>query len=184
MKKITTVLKLAAASFLAFSLTACGLVPPKDLKPTTDMVWRAKIVTQLVDSRKIGKEEPETNAKYNLVPERDRGLRGAGVQFGEGWNSSVGMAFVPDHVEISQLKKGAVVDIMVVSHATLNFETLNFNRILRIVCDADDDKCINTEKDAKRYKAVIDASPPADLNEKYGLTFKRRVTPEEIKEYN
>ncbi len=187
MKKITTALKLLAVGLFALNLSACGLMPPSERKDVYGMVWRATIVKQYADTSKVGTSKDEGTVEVlkllHFVPSRDSGLRAAFVQYGEGWDTHTPYAVVPDQVEFSQIKRGALVDVMEEQWATSSYETAHFRRILRVVCESDDDKCIDAEKTAKRYKAVVDEHPPADVSAKYGATYLRRVTPEEIAKY-
>jgi len=54
---------------------------------------------------------------------------------------------------------------------------------MRIVCANGDDQCIDAEKAAGRFKAVVDMDGEA-LTNALGLTFKRRVTKEDLEKFD
>ncbi len=173
-----------AASTIVASLTACNLIPPADSREVaTGVIWRGVITHQYKDSINMRAAKIDPLGKYNFKDERDIGIRMSGFQVGYGWYATVGNAFLPDNIELSQMKRGAVVDVLISGLDTLNYDTQNFNRIIRIVCDYDDDPCIDAEKKAKRYREKTGEASPLELPAKLGLTFNRRVTPAEDKEY-
>jgi hypothetical protein len=47
-----------------------------------------------------------------------------------------------------------------------------------------DEACVEREIAAKRVGSILDAVPGSDISAEYGVTYNRRVTPEELKKYN
>ena len=179
--KIFAAVKLVAVGVFALAVTGCGLIPPKVRSNPRGMVWEATIVRPQLSM--VGEVSPELTAKTHYDPTRDFGMRISKVQFGEGWDMGIMTAKVPDQIEFSQLSRGTVVEVKVEYPDTVNMDTSIFTRILRVVCDSEDDKCIDAEKAAKRYKAIVDKNPPEDVSAKYGATFNRRLSPEENAKY-
>lgn len=183
MKKVYTALKFLAVGIFAVSMTACGSITARTAEPWQGKVWRAKLISPFLDSRGNMSQGAALDASMHFDAKRDTGRRMASVQFSSGWDTLVASVNVPDQIEFSQLKKGAVVDIMAEKGPNNDYSTATFTRILRIVCDASDSACIDKEVSAKRYKTVIDENPPADVSVKYGVTFNRRITQAEADMY-
>jgi hypothetical protein len=55
---------------------------------------------------------------------------------------------------------------------------------LRLVCEKTDEACVEREIAAKRVGSILDAAPSSETSAKYGVTYNRRVTLEELKMYN
>lgn len=183
MEKAYAALKFLAVVIFAGSMAACGTITPRTTEPWQGKVWRAKVTHQFTDTRGNSSQGAELDALMHFNAQRDTGRRLSAVQFSSGWDTLISGAIVPDQIEFSQLKKGAVVDVMVEKGPNNNYDTSTFTRILRVICEASDSACIDREVSAKRYKAVMDDNPPADISTKYGLTFNRRVTKDEADKY-
>lgn len=180
MKKVYVALKFLAVGIFALSMAACGTITPRTTESWQGKVWRAKVTHQFIDTRRNQSQGAEVDALTHFDATRDTGRRLAAVQFSSGWDTIITGTLVPDQIEFAQLKKGTVVDVMVEKGPNINFNTSTFSRILRVICDASDDACIDKEVSAKRYKAVMDDNPPADVSAKYGVTYNRRVTQAEV----
>jgi len=107
----------------------------------------------------------------------------ARVHFSSGWNSVIANALVPDNVEFADIPKGTLVDVMTETGPDVDYSVQRFTRILRVVCAVTDKECWEREKSAKRIGAVID-STPYDINRKYGVTYIRRETKDDVKKYD
>lgn len=183
MKKLFAITRIAYIGTLTIGLSACSTGNYKSSLDWQDKVWRGRVVKPMLNTS--GKKyDTDFIAATKFVSPRDDGIRISRVQFASGWNSTIAVAVVPDNLEFSQLESGTIVDIMAELGPNIDFGTQRFTRILGIVCAKSDETCIKHEKDANRINSVIDAHPPNDISAKYGATYNRRLTPEEIKKYD
>lgn len=183
MKETFKALKILAIGLFAIATTACSTTTHKSTEEWQNKVWRGTVVTTFVNTTtKLTDKNFIVDTKFNV--ERDTGLRMVRVHISSGWSSVMANTIVPDNVEFSQLPKGTLVDVMTEFGTNINHEQHRFTRILRIVCTKDDDKCIAAEKAANRYQAVIEPKPVGDISARYGATYIRRVTKEELAKYD
>lgn len=183
MKNFLKAAKFVAIGLIALAASGCSTLNHKSVEPWQGKVWRVIVERQFVDSvsYKVGREYAEAT-KYD--ESRDARMRLARVHLASGWDSVLANAVVPDNLEFSQVERGAIVDVMTETGPNMDYSKQRFTRILGIVCTKADEACIESEKKAKRVGAVIDSSPGPDISEKYGATYSRRVTDEELKKYN
>jgi hypothetical protein len=183
MKKFMNAVKFIAVGLMVVGLSACHTTTYKSSEEWQWKLWRVTVVKAMVDtSRKTFSEDYLASTKY--VPARDDRMRLARVHLSSGWNSVIAGAGVPDNLEFSQLESGTIVDLMTELGPNIDYGVQRFTRILGVVCAKSDKACIAREKDAKRLNAVIDENPPKDISAKYGATYGRRLTDEEIKKYD
>jgi hypothetical protein len=178
-------LKILTALLVASALAACSTTGLESNEPWQGKVWRGKIQRQFVDTSVKSNLSEEVAKKAHFSAEHTTNMRMAQVvAFRGGFlgNVTYAMALVPDNVEFDDIKKGAVVDFIFEPGITTNFSTYRLNRIVRLVCRSDDDACIDREKSAHRLNSIIDDNPGDDFR-KYGLTYNRRNSPEDIKKY-
>lgn len=175
---------IVAIGLIVGGLPACSTTDQHSVEAWQGKVWRAVVVKQIVDTSSFKGVNKEWAAATKFDASRDTGLRMTRVTFSAGWNSVGASAIVPDNIEFSQLAKGALVDTMVEIGPNMNHETQRFTRVLRIVCAAEDDACFEAENKAGRVRQVVEENPSADISARYGLTFHRRVTKEELNRYD
>ena len=183
MKSLLKPAKFTAICLFALAATGCSTTDHKSVAEWQGKVWRGVVSKTLVDStswRPTDKEWIES-AKYDF--NRDVGIRMARIHFASGWDSVIANAMVPDNVEFSDIPKGTLVDVMAETGPDMNYSAQRFTRILRVVCAVTDDACMEREKNAKRFGAVID-NAPHDINRQYGVTYNRRETKEDVKKYD
>ena len=175
-------LKIGAVVLAAGIASACATTGINSNEPFQGKVWRAKITRQFLNTSETGpvSDEIRKKAKYNDEHERNRRL--AQILFMDGQMIRFGFALVPDNLEFSDIEKGAIVDVFLEPGVTADFSTYRLNRILQLICRANDVGCIKGEKSAKRLNTIVDANT-GDTFEKYGQTFNRRNTPEDIAKY-
>lgn len=184
MKKFMKAVKIIAVGLMVAGLSACSTTNQHSVEAWQGKVWRAVVVKQIVDTSSFKGVDKEWAAATKFDAARDTGLRMTRVTFSAGWDSVGASAIVPDNIEFSQLAKGTLVDTMVETGPNMNHETQRFTRVLRIVCAADDKACFEAEDKAGRVRRVVDENPAADISARYGVTFNRRVTQEELKKYD
>jgi hypothetical protein len=183
MEKLLKAVKFIAVGLMVAGLSACSTTTYKSSEDWQGKLWRVTVVKAMVDtSGKTFSADYLASTKY--VPERDDRMRLARVHLASGWNSVIAGAVVPDNLEFSQLESGTVVDLMTELGPNMDYGVQRFTRILDVVCAKADKACIEREKDAKRLNAIIDENPPKDISAKYGATYGRRLTVEEIKKYD
>jgi hypothetical protein len=182
MKQVYAALKILAVGLFATAMSACSTVNVDTKDEWTGKVWRAVVVKPFMDTTTYRPTDAKWIAKTEFDEKRDQGVRVSFVHFSSGWNSIMTTAMVPDQLEFSQIPKGTLVDVIVEPGPDINYAKPRFSRILRVVCAKNDDKCFDTEHAAKRVRAVVDENP-GDLSATDGLTFKRRITKEELKEF-
>lgn len=185
MKKTTSLFQIGVTVLLVLSTSACVSLD-FEAKPWQGKVWRGLVNEQLVDTssptRESRNEKWVEHTKYR--PDIDVGLRLNRVIIERGFDFVIVNAVVADQLEIGDMPRGTLVDVMTVKSSEADHGTANYTRVIAIVCQKDDAECMEREKKADRIRAVVDANPPADLNQRLGLTFNRRVTKEELKKYD
>lgn len=184
MKKTFKALKFLAIGLLAIASTACSTANHRTVADWQNKVWRGPVMTTIVDTTEFRPTDAEwvSSAKYDVA--RDIGIRMARVHISSGLSSTMASAMVPDNVEFSQIPKGTLVDVMAETGPAMDYSKQRYTRIVRIVCSKDEVSCIEAEKKANRYQAVVDANPPADVNGKYGVSYTRRTTKAEVAKYD
>lgn len=182
MKIIFCAVKLAAVALFVTGMAACTTTDINTVADWQGKVWRGQIQRQFFDTsgRDHLSEDVIKKTKYSY--EHVKNMRYAQVRFMDGQMMRVPFVLVPDTVEYDDIQKGAIVDFIVEPGPMLDFSTYRLNRVLRLVCRANDDACIDREKSAKRLNTIIDANP-GDTFKQYGVTYNRRQTPEEIAKY-
>lgn len=168
---------------LALAMSGCTSITAETVEPWQGKVWRATVSDQVVDTSKTRAPNAKWAALTGFDEKRDQSMRMARVQFASGWNMVSANVAVPDQIEFSAIPKGTLVDVMAEKGPDTNYTTQRFTRIMRIVCTRDDDKCIDAEKAANRFKAVVDIDGEA-VTKELGLTFKRRVTKEDLEKFD
>lgn len=181
--KTIAVAKILTTAMLVLATTACSTFTPETVEPWQGKVWRAVVSEQLVDTTKVKAKNDKWAVVTNFDEKRDQGIRMARVQFASGWDMVVTTVVVPDQIEFASIAKGTLVDIMAEKGPDNNYATMRFTRILRVVCSHTDEKCIDSEKAAKRFKATVDVDGAA-LTKELGLTFNRRTTKEELDKFD
>lgn len=183
MKEFLKTPKFVAIGLFVLTTTGCSTLDHKTVEPWQGKVWRVIVERQFLDttSTKVSRDFARST-KYEAS--RDNRMRMARVHLASGWDSVLANAAVPDSIEFSQIERGSIVDVMTETGPNTDFSKERFTRILRVVCVKIDEACIDKEKGAKRIGTVIDAVPSADISEKYGVTYRRRLTAEEIKKYD
>jgi len=185
MKFNFTALRVSIVLLSASTLAACSTTWIESNEPWQGKVWRGKIQRQFVDTSVNPRLSDEVIKKTKFSEAHGMNTRMAQVLVARGGflgNLTVGGALVPDNVEFDDIKRGAIVDVIFEPGVTMDFSTYRVNRIVRLVCRSDDDACIDQEKSAKRLNSIVDENP-GDSFKKYGLTYNRRNTPEDIKKY-
>jgi hypothetical protein len=183
MKRFLKTAKFVAIGLFALAVTGCSTTNYKSVEPWQGQVWRVVVIKQFVDTSS-NKASDEYIASTKYMRDRDAGMRLARVHLSSGWNSVIAAAIVPDGLEFSQLERGTLVDVKTETGPNTDYNLQRFTRILGIVCRKDDSVCMEREKTAKHVSAVIDENPPEDISAKYGATYSRRLTAEEIKKYD
>lgn len=181
--KTIGVAKILITGVFTLAMTACSTFTPETVEPWQGKVWRAVVSEQLVDTTKVKAKNDKWAVVTNFDEKRDQGIRMARVQFASGWDMVVTTVVVPDQIEFASIPKGTMVDVMAERGPDNNYATMRFTRILRVVCAHTDDKCIDSEKAAKRFKATVDIDGEA-VTKELGLTFKRRVTKEDLEKFD
>jgi hypothetical protein len=183
MKKFMKAAKILAIGLFALTVAGCSTLDHKSTEDWQGKVWRVIVVKQFIDSttHKVGRDFAEST-KFDAA--RDTGLRIARVHVASGWDTAVVNVVVPDNIEFSQIERGAIVDVMTETGPNTDFSKQRYTRILSLVCVKTDEACLEREKSAKRAGSVLDATPSSDISAKYGVTYNRRVTAEELKTYN
>lgn len=170
-----------AVSFTAMVLAACGTTDGyTKTQAWQGKIWRGVIVKTVVDTT-FYQPSADMVAKTHFDAHRDVGLRLAQVHFAAGWDSVLATAAVPDKIEFADIRRGAVVDVLTVLGPETDYAARRFTRILRVICASRDDACIEREKAAGRYNAVLDDHP---VDQSDGLTFDRRATKDDVKLYD
>jgi len=183
MKKFLKAAKIIAVGLVVTGLSACSTTTYKSSEPWQGQVWRVVVVKQFVDTS-ANKFGDDYIAATKYVPARDTRMRLARVHLSSGWDSVIAAAVVPDGIEFAELESGTLVDVKTETGPNTDYNQQRFTRILGIVCRKDDKACLQREKDAKHVNVVIDPNPPKDISAKYGATYGRRLTNEEIKKYD
>jgi hypothetical protein len=184
MRKVSNAVNLAAIGFFAIATSACSTITYKSSEDWQNKIWRGPVVKTILDTS-TWTPDPAYMAATKFDVASDIGIRIARVHISTGWSSTMANTVIPDSIEFSQIPKGTLVDVMAEFGPNVDHGKQRYTRILRIVCASTDVKCIDAEKAAHRYQAVIDASPAAEtINAKYGLTFNRRVTKAEVAKYD
>jgi hypothetical protein len=185
MKKVITTLKLLAAGVCTISMAGCATnsVTRSVLDDTyyyQGKVLRGEVMQQFIDmSKKNALSEGATQKSY-VYPEQEN-TRQAKVRFRDGRRDHLTFALVPDQIEFDDIEKGAIVDFILQYGPRTNFATYQVTRILQLVCRAKDESCISRER-LKGFSKVVDADP-GDTSAKYGVTYNRRITPEDNAKY-
>lgn len=174
--------KLMAVALVAGVLSACSTTGIESVEKWQGKTWRAVVVKPMLDTTK-NKPTAEWAKKAEYDDKTDGNYRLAAVQFSSGWDIVMAYVNVPDQIDFSQIPKGTLVDIATEKGPDVSFAKHRFTRITRIVCAKDDVLCMDAEKKAKRFRAVVDEHPPADAYLHDGLTFSRKITPEDIAKY-
>jgi len=183
MKKFLELVKPFAFGFVTLLTTGCSSLDHKSVESWQGKVWRGVVERTLIDSTEFRPTDKEWIASTKYDINRDIGVRMARVHFSSGWNSVIANALVPDNVEFADIPKGTLVDVMTETGPDVDYSVQRFTRILRVVCAVTDKECWEREKSAKRIGAVID-STPYDINRKYGVTYIRRETKDDVKKYD
>lgn len=181
--KNLSLLKALPIGLLALAMSGCTTITAETVEPWQGKVWRAVVSDQVVDTTKTRAPSAKWAALTGFDEKRDLSIRMARVQFASGWNMVAANVAVPDQIEISSIPKGTLVDVMAEKGPDTSYTTQRFTRIMRIVCARDDDKCIDAEKAANRFKAVVNIDGEA-VTKELGLTFKRRVTKEDLEKFD
>lgn len=169
------------AGLVALALSACGTTDGyTKTQAWQGKVWRGVIVKTVVDTT-FYQPSADMVLKTHFDAHRDVGLRLAQVHFAAGLDSVLATAAVPDNIEFADIRRGAVVDVVTVPGPETDYAARRFTRILRIVCASRDEACIDKEKAAGRYNAVLDGHP---VEQPYGLTFDRRENKDDVKQYD
>jgi hypothetical protein len=183
MNKFMKAAKIISIGLMVSGLSACTTTTYKSSEDWQGKLWRVTVVKPMVNT--LGQKfSADYLASTKYVPTRDDGMRLARVHLALGWNSVIAGAVVPDNLEFSQLESGTVVDVMTELGPNIDYGVQRFTRILGVVCAKADKVCIEREHDAKRLNAVIDEKPRKDISAKYGATYSRRLTVEEVKKYD
>lgn len=178
-------LKFLVVGLLVVATTSCSTTNHKSVEDWQNKIWRGTVMKSLLDTSDFRPTDKEwiDSAKFDVA--RDIGMRMARVHISSGWSSTMANVAVPDNVEFSQIPKGTLVDVMVETGPAMDHSMQRYTRIIRIICAKGDEKCIDAEKKAQRYQAVIDPQPAGEtVNAQYGLSFSRRITKEDIKKYD
>lgn len=185
MSSIINVLKFIAAGAFVLALTGCAMGKPPN-EDYQGKIWRGYVNTTILDTSTSDRSErnPVFVEATHFNATTDRGLRMGRVIFGRGFDFVIANSIVPDQIDFGDIPRGTLVDVMVVKGDDVDHRNANLTRIIGIVCKKDDAACLDREKAADRIRAVVDANPPPDLNARLGLTYKRRVTKEELKKYD
>lgn len=186
MKKTAIVLKLSAILLATGVLSACTTVGIDSHEDWQGKVWRGTIQRQFEDTsgnKMLPSDDIAKKTRFSL--EHEQNMRASHVRFylGGAWGKLVvASVLVPDDIEFDDIKKGALVDFILEPGVSTDYPTYRVNRILRLVCRANDDACRAGEKSSKRLDTIVDATP-GDSFQKYGVTYDRRNTPEDIAKY-
>jgi hypothetical protein len=183
MKKTYKALKFLALGLFAIAVTGCSTSGHKSEEVWQGKVWRGPVVTTFVNTSS-NPTDKDFIAKTKFDAIRDAGLRMSRVHISTGWSSVMANTIVPDNLEFSQLPKGTLVDVMAELGTNTDHSKQRYTRILRIVCAKADEKCIEGEKSAKRYQAIVEQNPAGDISAQYGVSYNRRVTKEELAKYD
>lgn len=183
MKKFMKAVKFAVVGLFAIAVTGCSTTNHKSVADWQGKVWRGLVERTLIDSTEFRPTDKDWVAATKYDVNRDIGIRMARVHFASGWDSVIANAMVPDNVEFKDIPKGTLVDIMAETGPDMDYSVQRFTRILRVVCAASDKECLDRERAAKRIGAVMD-NAPADINRKYGVTYNRRTTKEDVKKFD
>lgn len=183
MNKFVKSTELIVAGLVVAGLSACSTTDHRSVEDWQGKVWRAVVVKQFVDttSSHIDKDWAEAT-KFDKA--RDMGVRMSRVHLSSGFSSTIANVNIPDNIEFGQLERGTLVDVMTETGPSMNFDLQRFTRVLQVVCDSKDETCLDREKTAKRVGVVIEEHPMSDISAKYGVTYNRRVTEQELKTYN
>lgn len=183
MKKFLKAAKIVAIGLFAVAMAGCSTLDQKSVEPWQGKIWRGVVERTLIDSTEFRPTDKAwiESTKYDV--NRDIGIRMARVHFSSGWNSVIANAIVPDAVEFADIPRGTLVDIMTETGPNVDYSAQRFTRILRVVCVASDKGCLEREKAANRVGKIMDEAP-VDVNAKYGVTYNRRETKEDVKKYD
>lgn len=175
--------KIIAAGLLAAALTGCSTTDHRSVEDWQGKVWRGLVSKTMVDTTGFQTKDQEWISAVKYDARRDVGLRMARVHFASGWDSVIANAIVPDNIEFADIPKGTLVDIMAEFGPDTDHSVQRFTRIIRLVCAAKDKECLAREKAAKRIGSVIE-NLPNDVNSRYGVTYFRRASKEDVKKYD
>jgi hypothetical protein len=183
MKNLMKAAKIVAIGLFALAVTGCSSFNYKSVEPWQGKVWRVVVERQFIDSTgfKPNKEFVEAT-KYD--ESRDARYRISRIYLPSGWDSVIATAALPDNIEFSEVERGTVVDVMAEIGPNMDYSKQRFTRVLRIVCAKTDEPCIDNEKKSKRLGSVIEEKPSLDISARYGVTYSRRITDDELKKYN
>lgn len=183
MNKIVKAAKFIIAVLMVAGLAACSTTDHRSVADWQGKLWRVVVVKQFVNTTSSRPTKAYVDAtKFDAV--RDANIRMARVHLSSGFDSVIATVIVPDNLEFSQLRRGALVDVMTETGPNMDFAVQRYTRILALVCDSEDDACLAREKSAKRVGVVLDEKPAPGISAKYGATYNRRLTAEEIEKYD
>lgn len=180
MKELRQVVKVIGVGLMMAGLSACSTTGYKSVETWQGKVWRGVVAKTLLDTT-THRMAKDAAAATHFDYDRDIGLRLTRVHFASGWNSVLANAALPDNIDFADVPKGTLVDVVTVTGPDTDYSAGRFTRIIRVVCKAKDDACIEREKAANRYGAVIDEHP---VHQSYGLTFNKRETKADVQKYD
>jgi hypothetical protein len=90
---------------------------------------------------------------------------------------------IPDNIEYDDLETGAIVEVIVEpGNSDYDIWKGHWNRITKLICKGSDKECRKREWASGRMTQVIDEHPGDDMK-KFGNTYNRHITEEDIKKY-
>lgn len=187
MKRIIPALKWLATGLFAISTPGCMTagVTNSLLDNTYNYqgkVLRGEVVQQFTDTSKNGTFGEKFIKNTPFDDKYVVNTRQTTIGFMDGRRQHRTLAFVPDQIEFEDIEKGAIVDFILQYGPRENYATSQETRVLKLVCRAKDEACIRVEKTRGTFAKVVDADP-GDASAKYGVTYKRRNTQEDIAKY-
>jgi hypothetical protein len=184
MKKTNLFISLLTVPVLL--LSGCSVMQSGTRYEEQGKVYRSVVIKQFQDLSQV--DEGLTGAKVKFDKARDGGIRAAGVRIRiesvYPHKEIIGNVFlVPDNVEFSQIGIGAIVDVILQPGDNVDFSKRLNNRIVKVICNSDEDACIDAEMKSGRMKMVVDENPGDDMAA-YKNTYMRNVSPDEYEKYS
>lgn len=183
MRKFAIFNRFFTASFIVMSLTACGAVKVNSTESWQGKIWRAMVLRPMVDTSTLSPDDRDLIQYAKYDEKRDNGYRTARIIFSSEGRSIIANAKVPDSIEFAEIPRGTVVDVMVEKGPDTDYSVQRFSRILWIICASNDTRCLTQEDRAGRLKGVVDEYP-GNVSIRYPLKFDRRLSEQDLKEFD
>lgn len=154
-------------------------------------VWRAEVYAGLsanmliVDDENPREDISQFVKRTGWSKEIVTGMRYAPVRFrstdwGGTWHFL--KATIPDSMKNEDVKRGAIVDVMMERNLDYHYPSYRINRIVKIVCKASETDCIEKVKNENSLNTVVEVNPLPGNH--YGNTYKYKLTMAEVEEFN